>query len=430
VPDSAVRTDSLALNPHRRGLLAEIAKDYGTPAYLYDLTAVHESYRALKRALPDGIDVYYSAKANPHVEIISTLSQLGARAEVSSPGELESSLTAAVPPSHILYTGPAKTVGELVHAIERGVRLFSVESEADRNRLAACATDADVSYVVRLASAGGGGSVGVRMTGRPSQFGVDPAALMPGASGGGLLSSAGRARPVGFHVFSASNAADEDSLIAELAQNINTVAATIKATGFSPNFVDIGGGFGAPYAAPGTIAEYPRLRASLTEQLDEALPGWRAATPRVAIESGRYLAGAAGALLTTIMDIKYSDGHTFLLCDAGINVLGGMYGLGRLVAPKAQPAGQSADSASAVLTGPLCTPLDVLSWSANVEEPSIGDLLIIPNVGAYGLSASLIAFMSRPLPVELVLNGSKVLSARRLYIGADSLRVNTEQKGQ
>ncbi len=237
------------------------------------------------------------------------------------------------------------------------------------------------------------------MTGAPSQFGVYPAGPLPGPD---LLNSEDGGHAAGFHVFSASNAKDEAALITEFAANINTVSAAVARAGFEAQLVDIGGGFGAPYAAPGSPPEYPHLRAALSYHLDEGLPGWRAAEPRerVMVESGRYLVAAAGTLLTTVMDIKENGGNRYLLCDAGINALGGMHGLGRLVNPKAQPENQSSDSGPVVLAGPLCTPLDILSRSARIDRPTIGGVLAIPNVGAYGLTASLVTFLAGPLRLK------------------------------
>lgn len=399
-----------------------LAATYGTPLYVYDLGVVRQYARRLQSMLPRGVQIYYSAKANPHPLVISALSRLGMCIEVSSEGELDAALAAAAPRDHILYTGPAKTTRELRRAIESGVRLFSVESRVDRDRLACVASHTDVAYLIRLVSAGGGGPVGLRMTGTPSQFGVDPAAL----PGSGLLNGEGRAHAAGFHVFSATNVKDEPALISELAENISTVSAAIARNGIEAQIVDIGGGFSAPYAAPGSPPGYPRLRNALSSRLDNDLPGWRAGEPTIIVESGRYLVAAAGTLVTTVMDIKESGGNRYVICDAGINVLGGMYGLGRLVLPKAQPESQSPDSEPSVLVGPLCTPLDTLSRAARADQASIGGTLAIPNVGAYGLTASLVTFLSRPIAAEVIVDGSTVVEARRLAVSETRLTLDPQ----
>jgi diaminopimelate decarboxylase len=394
-------------------LRADLVAAYGTPLYIYDLAAARRAVHALRDALPQAVEVHYSAKANPHPLLIAELARMGLRVEVSSDGELAAAIAAGVRRDRILYTGPAKTRTELAGAIASGVRLFSVESQVDRDRLASTAPDEDLAYLVRLVSPGGNGAVGIRMTGTPSQFGTDAGALTPDSA---ILRRSGGAQPVGFHIFSASNVKDEAALVQEFAASIEVASATAARTGFTPRIVDIGGGFAAPYAAPGDLPRYTDLRDAIGRALDDGLPGWREGQPAVTVESGRHLAATTGTLLTTVMDIKPSGRDTYLLCDAGINALGGMYGLGRLVVPKAQPEGQPADGEAMVLAGPLCTPLDVLSRNAHMKQPAVGDVLAIPNVGAYGLTASLIAFLSRSVAAEVVVDGSTVVGARQLRL--------------
>jgi diaminopimelate decarboxylase len=398
---------------HPADLRADLVAAYGTPLYVYDLAAARRAVHALRGALPEAVEVHYSAKANPHHLLIAELARMGLRAEVSSVGELAAAVTAGVRRDRILYTGPAKTRAELAAAVESGVRLFSVESRVDRDRLASTAPDENLGYLVRLVSPGGYGPVGFRMTGTPSQFGTDAGTLAPDSA---ILCRSGGARPVGFHVFSASNVKNEAALVQEFTANIEVVSATVARTGFTPRIVDIGGGFAAPYAAPGDLPQYTALRDALARALDDGLPGWRAGEPAVTVESGRYLAATTGTFLTTVMDVKPSGPDTYLVCDAGINALGGMYGLGRLVVPKAQPEGQPSDGETMVLAGPLCTPLDVLSRNALMKQPAVGDVLAIPNVGAYGLTASLIAFLGRTVAGEVVVDGSTVVGARQLQL--------------
>jgi diaminopimelate decarboxylase len=396
----------------RREVVTELARRYGTPLYVYDLAAVRAAVRDLRSALPPGIEVYYSAKANPHPVLIAAIAGLGVRVEISSSGELDAVTRAGVPVDRCLYTGPAKTPEEMAHAVTRGVRLFSVESTVDRDRLAEV-PGGPVDYLVRLNGRTAPGAAGLRMTGVPSQFGVATETLSPGST---LFRPAGNARPVGVHLFSASNVADGSAVLAELTANLATAGHACRAQSCEPEVVDLGGGFAAPFATPGTRPSYPQLRAGLGAALDSTLPGWRLGEPRVAVESGRYLVAGSGTLLTRVMDRKARDGREYLVCDAGVNALGGMSGLGRLL-PAAQPEHQPADSGQAVLTGPLCTPLDVLSRAARVGDAAIGDILAIPNVGAYGLTASLVAFLGRPLPVEVVLDGDAVVAVRQLTIG-------------
>ena len=420
---SAQRVEPSGLGP----AVDELVVAHGTPTYVYQLAEVRRAMARLRGVLPEGVRIYYSVKANPHPLLIAEAVRAGARVEVSSTGELAAAGAAGVPAADCLYTGPGKTSAELAHAVRTGVPLFSVESRDDRDRLAEVAeaagtveaAESRIEYLVRLNVAGSRSASGLRMTGAPSQFGVD----LTGLDRAPELFEAGKsAEPVGFHLFSATNIVDGDALARELANNVAAAALVARRFGFTPRVLDIGGGFGAPYMVPGEPIDYAGLREALAAELDREFPGWRAGEPVIAVETGRYLMAAAGTLLTTVLDVKTSGPDTYVVCDAGVNALGGMYGIGRLVAPKAQPSGHASAAADPVrLVGPLCTPLDVLNREARLEQPRIGQVLAIPNVGAYGLTASLVGFLGRQLPAELVLDGDQVVDARRLELTARPL---------
>lgn len=401
--------------------LTDLAARYGTPAYVYDLGAARRAARALTEDLPPGARLLYSLKANPHPLLVEALLAEGLDAEVSSPGEVGAAVAAGCPPQRLLYTGPGKTARELDAALRAGVRHFSVESPTDRLRLseAAAAQGTDCDYLVRLNSPAGSGGGSLRMTGKPTAFGVDTGDLPALRE---LFTPRGPARPTGVHTFFATNVATEEALLAEFAQALRTVSAVCDDSGFTPRTVDLGGGFPAPSAVPGSLVRHPDLSSGLGQELDRHLPGWREGTREVVFESGRYLVATAGTLLTQVLDVKRSRGRSFTVLDAGVNALGGMSGLGRLMSPAVRPYpladGRRPDPGpeSTTVVGPLCTPLDILNGSVSLPGTRPGDLLAIPNVGAYGLTASLLGFLGHPAPVEIVHDGGEVVSARRLTL--------------
>ncbi|QMU78281.1 type III PLP-dependent enzyme [Streptacidiphilus sp. PB12-B1b] len=397
--------------------LTDLAERFGTPLYVYRLDRVHRAVADLRAALPRDTRLYYSLKANPHPAIVAELAALGLSGELSSTGELASAIRAGLPPERCLYTGPGKTSEEMLAAVKAGIRLFSVESRTDRDRLAdvARASGVDVDYMVRLNGTATAGS-GLRMTGRPSQFGID---VDQTAELAAVLTGRSRARPVGAHVFAATNVSGVDALLAEFDLSARTAARAMESMDSRPEFVDLGGGFAAPFAQPGERTDYSAIRAGLERSLDAWLPGWRSGEPRVGFESGRYLVADSGFLLATVLDVKRSHGTTYAVLDAGVNVLGGMWGLGRLPTPSARPEPvPGADGTGrATLVGPLCTPLDVLGRAVDVSDLSVGLVLSIPNVGAYGLTASLLGFLSRPVPTEVVLDAhGEIADVRRLEL--------------
>ncbi|MCL6732890.1 phosphopantetheine-binding protein [Streptomyces neyagawaensis] len=409
-----------------------LVEQYGSPLYIYDLARVRASLEDLRAALPQPCRVYYSLKANSHPELVAELRRGGARAEVTSRGELAAALEAGHPAAELMYSGPGKVPAELDEAIAAGMRTFSAESFGDLERIGAAADARGVTAdcVLRINAAGAPGQAGLRMTGGPSQFGFDLDDL---AEHGARLLVKG-VRIIGMHFFPLTNSRDEDGLIAELAQSVRTAAQLREELGIPLHLLDLGGGFAAPYANPGERPVYGRLRTALTAVLDEHLPGWRDGEPVIAFESGRYLIGDSGRLVVTVTDVKNSRGSTYAVLDSGINHLGGLSGLGRLLPLSAQPladTGRAADepadreAATVTLAGPLCTPADILARAAQLPGLRAGDLLAFPNVGAYGLSASLLGFLGHPAPAEVVVDGGETVSATRLALRRDSVAPHT-----
>jgi diaminopimelate decarboxylase len=400
----------------------ELTARYGSPLYVYDLDRVTAARDDLRAALPEQFTLFYSLKANPHPGIVRALREENGRsapcrAEVCSTGELASALEAGHTAERILYSGPGKTAEEIGVALDAGVRTFSVESPGDLRRLGAQAKarGTTAECLIRVNAAAAAATTSIRMTGTPSQFGFDAEGLpqlLPE-----LLATPG-ARVVGAHFFPLSNSKDEASLIAEFRGTIAAAAQLEAQLGFPLTLLDIGGGFAAPYSVPGSRPVYGELRAALENALDEHFPRWREGTPEIACESGRYLVGDSGRLLTTVTNVKESRGRTFAVLDAGINTLGGMAGLGRLlplsVEPRAPRADGEAEQAVVSLAGPLCTPGDLLSRAVRMPFPRPGEVIAVPNVGAYGPTASLLLFLGRPAPVEVLLQGGEVVSASRL----------------
>jgi diaminopimelate decarboxylase len=417
-----------ALETEERENLAALRQRYGSPLYVYRLDRVRRAAADLKASLPGEALIYCSLKANPEVLIAAELADAGFAAEVSSTGELGAAVDAGFRADRCLYTGPGKTAEEIDNALAAGVRLFSVESVGDYRRVArvAAAHAVQARCLVRVNPEHGTAGTGLRMTGKPSQFGVELGDLDELA-----VARQDSLEIVGTHVFLGTNVRTEKELIAEFAVSIEVTAAARQRLEIVGGQADLGGGFAAPFAQPGIRPHYSALRAALSNQLDAELPGWREGTPQIAFESGRALVGDSGTLVCSVTDVKTSRGAAQVVLDAGTNVLGGMSGLGRLMAASVRAVPLNLDRVDApreevVLVGPLCTPLDVLARGRTSQVPAIDSALAVPNVGAYGLHASLLAFLSRPMPGIVVIDGDQVVSVERFELGRSPL---TEHEG-
>ncbi|HTZ45351.1 MAG TPA: type III PLP-dependent enzyme [Jatrophihabitans sp.] len=397
---------------------ADLLATLPTPAYVYDLDEVRRSHGLLRAALPAASELYFSLKANPHPAVVGTLRELGCRAEVCSPGELAVALEAGAEPADILYTGPGKRDQDLLDAIKAGVTWFSVDSPYGLDQLDAVAGSlgAQVRAILRVNDDSPVPGQSLTMTGVASQFGADAAWVLaePGRFG-----PRAHVRPGGLHLYMGSNSDSEATLWRQFEQSIRTAHRLVEATGTELELLDLGGGFGAPFARAGVLPVFDELAGRLGTALDEAFAGWRDGSPVVAFESGRYLTATCGSLLTRVLDAKRSQGQQIVVLESGINHLGGMSGL-RRVAPIVPDLlvgpGAGEPVAGTVIAGPLCTPLDSWARAATVPPLAPGDLVVVPNVGAYGLYASLVGFLGHPLPDEVVVAGGQVCQRSRIEL--------------
>ncbi|SDZ35577.1 diaminopimelate decarboxylase [Amycolatopsis xylanica] len=396
--------------PLSQDQLRDLAARWGTPLYVYDLARVRSAAALLRAELPAEARVFYSLKANPHPAIVSTCLAEGLGAEVSSAGEW-SSIPDGTPATSVIYSGPGKTRDQLVEFAKRWSGYVTVESFRELAEARAVGGFAGILLRVNVSSAHQGASLA--MSGRPSQFGVDDADVLASWSTHDL----GAGDVVGFQSYAMSNQADLRVLAATAGEVVRFVGEVTRKWGFRPSIVDLGGGFPAPFGRPGELG-LTELRAALAAEL--------AATPadaRLVFESGRFLAATAGSLYASVLDVKSSHGREYVILDAGVNCVAGLQASGRtLPAPldvevvhRRSPAGVRRP---VTVTGPLCTPFDVLNRELLLDVMP-GDLVRIPNVGAYGLSASAVGFLSRRLPAEVIVDGAEVIGATRVTMVRD-----------
>ncbi|WP_310976901.1 MULTISPECIES: type III PLP-dependent enzyme [unclassified Amycolatopsis] len=400
----------------------EIADRHGTPAFVYDLDAVRRAHADLTAALPSPSTVYYSVKANPHPRIIALLHALGCEAEVSSTGEIDAALGAGVPPEAVLLTGPAKTPETVAHALSHGVTRFSVDSPDDLARVDDLArrSGTEARCALRVNADEPVPGAGLSMTGTSSQFGADLSWVLAETP---RFTGFGHARVTGLHLYMGTNLTEEKDLLAQFEVGIG-IAEKLAVLFPDLGEIDLGGGFGLPYARAGERPRFTGLAAALETLLDDRLPGWRDGAPRVSFESGRYLVGDCGVLLSRVVDVKESKGTRYVLLDTGVHHLGGMSGLRRIPSISADVLASGeveVEDEPVTVAGPLCTPLDVLARGARLPSTGIGDLVGVPNAGAYGPTAGLLAFLGHPAPAEAVVDGGRLESASRLHVTRNPL---------
>jgi|JI6StandDraft_1071083.scaffolds.fasta_scaffold14218_6 diaminopimelate decarboxylase len=384
--------------------LAEtLTKRHGTPIYAYDLAEVRARAGDLYAALPAGASVCYSFKANPIPAIARCVRECGGRAEITSEGELNAALAAGYTGDRMLFGGPGKTTVELNAALAAGIRLFSCESFHDLAQLSAhCQQQETTVRVLLRVNPSEAPEARLAMSGVESQFGFEESLLLDPAARERVLLP--HLDVCGVHVYFGTQVAGVDALTANTQRALAAADRVQEALGFDCRIINAGGGFPWPYANDHT----PPVLEGLRVRLDDVWQGTRFAEDGAELwfESGRYLCASSGWLIARVLEVKALPGKIFVILDTGIHHLGGMAGLGRV------PRGavtlinlsreMSAESLiTADLVGPLCTPLDSLARGLKMPPVQPGDLIGIPNVGAYGITASLLAFLSHPPPVEV-----------------------------
>jgi diaminopimelate decarboxylase len=347
----------------------------------------------------------------------------GCEADLTSPGEITAALEAGFDLSGALYGGPGKGVDELAGAITAGVRHFSIESNRDLAHLAEAATAlaTPVKGLLRLNPLSAP-KAKLAMSGVASQFGFEEDVLR--ATGRETLALAGDfVSIVGIHLYWGTQIGDPEALLACFTKTVEIAEEMSESLGFPLEILNLGGGFPWPYAHAGHGPDLSPLREGLAA-LHAASGSARSA--EWWFESGRYLVGSSGTLLTRVMEIKRSkDEKDFLILDTGIHHLGGMAGLGRIprfsIDLEVPPARLGNPAMIVDVVGQLCTPLDCIGKKLSLPRVEPSDLLAIPNTGAYGMTASVTGFLSRPSPAEVLHRAGKVVSVHRLRSGHERM---------
>ena len=373
-----------------------------TPFFAYDRGLLNERIALLRKELPDGIHLHYAIKANPMPALVQHVRPLVDGFDVASGQELAVALDAGMAPSHIAFAGPGKTDAELRQAMAAGI-LIEIESHGELQRVIKIADG--YGYPPRLAirinpSFEVKGS-GMRMGGGPQQFGVD-AEQVPHL----LEAISVRGLPLeGFHIFAGSQNLRAD-IITE-AQRKSVELALELADEFSQplRYLNIGGGFGIPYFPKDQALELAAVGAGLRPLVQEIAR--RQPEAQVVIELGRYIVGEAGVYVTRVVDRKESRGQTFLITDGGLHHQLAASGNFGQVIRRNYPLAignkiQSAATEVVTIVGCLCTPLDLLGDRCELPRAEVGDLVVVFQSGAYGLTASPTAFLSHPAPVEVL----------------------------
>lgn len=394
--------------------LRQIAQEYGTPTYIYSKKAIVTRFRRYKEAL-QGLKhrVCFAVKANSNLAVLAALAKEGAGFDIVSGGELYRVLAAGAHASSVVFSGVGKTEAEIRYAIESGIHSFNCESEAEIGEISRIASSLDKTVLVALRVNPDVDAVThpYISTGlREHKFGVAmdeaPAIYRRIAALPGII-------PEGVSCHIGSQLLDPGPLT-EAARKTIGLVNRLRAEGFAISHLDLGGGIGVPYRQGETDVNLAHVVGQL-RKLAEPLG------LTLMLEPGRSIVAEAGVLLCRVTLTKHNGRKTFVVADAGMNDLirPALYQAHHEIIPVAAPSAR--EHVKVDVVGPVCETGDFFARGRTIPELRAGDLIAIQTAGAYGFVLSS-NYNSRPRACELLVDGNRVLVARKRETYADLIR--------
>ena len=382
--------------------LAEVARQFGTPCYVYSRAALEASLDEYLNELR-GVDslVCYAVKANSNLAVLDVFARRGAGFDIVSTGELKRALAAGADPQKIVFSGVGKSAEEMAFALQTGILCFNVESAPELERLNEVAGSLGLMAPISLRV---NPNVDPKThpyisTGlKENKFGVayeDALSIYRHAAALPHIKVTGIDCHIGSQLL-------DPSPFAEALDKILVLVDQLAASSIALHHIDLGGGLGIRYqdeTAP-TVKSY----------LQPLLQKLKGRSLKILLEPGRRLVGNAGVLLTTVEFLKPGEVKNFAIVDAAMNDLArpALYDAWHDIVP-VQP--RNATSRRWEIVGPICESGDFLGHDRPLAvEP--GDLLAILSAGAYGMAMSS-NYNTRPRVAEVMVDGDRTHLVRR-----------------
>lgn len=393
--------------------VAELAKQFGTPLYVYSQSYIEQQWLAFDRALGDQKHlVCYAMKANSNIAVLNILAKLGSGFDIVSQGELERVLAAGGDPKKVVFSGVAKNEDEIARALEVGIRCFNVESVPELYRINDVAQRLNKKAPVSLrinpdvdAKTHPYISTGLK----ENKFGISyqiARDIYKEASQLSHLSVEG----IDCHIGSQLT---ELTPFLDATDRILSLVDALKNDGINIKHVDLGGGLGVRYDD-----EVPPTPQEFIDALRRKLVGYE--DLEILFEPGRAIVANAGILVTKVEYLKHHEDNHFAIVDAGMNDLirPALYEAWMNIIPVKQPS--RGENYLYNVVGPVCESGDFLGKQRQLSLQQ-GDLLAVCSAGAYSFSMAS-NYNSRPKVAEVMVSGDKVHLIRQRETYADLWR--------
>ena len=380
-------------------LLKSIAKQYGTPTYVFDEQALRARMAEVRNIVGGTVGLCYSIKANPF--LIPAMLGSADKLEVCSPGELAICRTLQVPADRIVYSGVNKQPADAADAAEYGAGILTAESIGQADLLEKTAAEADRTLPVLLRLYAG------------SQFGMSEDDLR------WILSNRGRYPHLsveGIHYFAGTARKHLEQQKAELPMLCDLLENLRKEYGMELPVLEYGPGLPFPYFEKDDFTDTLAPLRELAPALQSA-----AQRTRLTVEMGRFFASECGYYLTRADDIKNCGDKYYCILDGGmnhVNYFGQLMGMKVPVIRHLKMEPKGSGQRSYMLCGSLCTTADVLVREVPLTAMAVGDVLAFCNIGAYSVTEGVYLFLSRTMPKILLYDADRP-DGRKIRVARD-----------
>lgn len=387
-------------------IIKEARDKFGSPLYIFDLDKLKEGVMMIKERVKSA-QCCYAMKANPF--LIKPMNEYVDKYEVCSPGEYEICHRMGIDPKKIVVSGVNKTHESMdrIMKLSGGKGIFTIESEEHYDILSkVCAEQqTDIKVIIRLSSG--------------NQFGVDKDMFEHIAS---EIADDKHLELYGLHYYSGTQ--KKLSKVEKELAMLDEYAGELKANyGFELKELEYGPGLPVTYFESDKPVDEAGELDELADLLDKIV-NFR----HITIEMGRYIATCCGYYITSVMDVKHTDGVNYAIVDGGIHQLN-YYGqsMGMKKPHMKLVTENNSETKPWNICGSLCTVNDVILRGIEFTDISKGDFFVFESCGAYSVTECMALFLSRELPQIVFYSDNSGFTVARKPMGTDV--INSQMEG-
>ena len=375
----------------------DIAKKFGTPIYCYSHKQLKENINNFKKNFKSFSPlICFAIKSNTNVHLIKEIKKFGLGADVVSMGELMLALKAGIDPKKIVFSGVGKTSNEISYAIDKKILLINAESKSEINEIERIAKSKKkiINIGIRLNPNTDAKTLKQISTGKKeNKFGVDEKTFF------NLVNYSKLSKNINLKCLSVhigSQILDHKPY----EKMLKVVDKIIKKSNHKFAFIDLGGGMGISYEKNNKKLNYQKYNIAIKKFLKNH-------KSKIIFEPGRSIVGNIGSLVSKVIYIKENDKKSFIILDAAMNDLlrPALYGANHRTLPAEKKKQISKKTYEFV--GPICESTDKFTTLKKFQKLKEKDLVVMCDVGAYGMSLSS-NYNVRPKPPEILVKGSKI----------------------